>query len=380
MDRNARRSRPLQPRRAPARGNGFVNAHGYPLLKTISEIAMSRTMTSKITSRFRRRTETEATAPEGLEAPVVQTVEAKAESATPETAPGRTEAKATDTKSEAKPDLAAEPKAVMGPARLVEMERPKPAPQPDLRPAKAWLSNAHAYRVPAAAAAALVAALLTGYGLGVAGQVSETGKTSAKSAALLASSAKDLRDAQGQIVQLATELKSIKGAVENMKGDREKSRGDILAKQAQLSERVERAGQENASRIGRLAEQVDRIEKSTRQASAEKAADKADKSDKPERVAAAPIPPARPVRDVAHTGSLPDPKAADQKGDPRKTPLDGYVVRDYDDGYALIETRAGRYIDVAVGYTLPGVGKVEAIERRGRQWVVVTPKGYIGER
>ena len=370
--------KPVHPRRPPTRGNGFVNAHGYPLLKTISEIAMSRTMSTKITSRFRRRSETKTAAPESPEAPAAEKIEAKAETAMPEATLGAADDKAVDVKSDAKSEVTAEPKTTMGPARLVEVEKPKPAPQPDLRPAKAWLSNAHAYRVPAAAAAALVAALLTGYGLGVAGQVSETGKTSAKSAALLASSAKDLREAQGQIVQLASELKSIKGAVENMKGDREKSRGDILAKQAQLSERVERAGQENASRIGRLAEQLDRIEKSTRQAAADKAADKADK---PEKVAAAaPIPPAKPGRDVAHTGSIAEPKAADQKTDPRKTPLDGYVVRDYDDGYALIETRSGRYIDVAVGYNLPGVGKVEAIERRGRQWVVVTPKGYIGER
>ena len=30
--------------------------------------------------------------------------------------------------------------------------------------------------------------------------------------------------------------------------------------------------------------------------------------------------------------------------------------------------------------SVPGIGRVEAIERRGRQWVVVTAKGFIAER
>jgi hypothetical protein len=30
------------------------------------------------------------------------------------------------------------------------------------------------------------------------------------------------------------------------------------------------------------------------------------------------------------------------------------------------------------GGILPGVGKVEAIERRGARWVVLTDKGFIG--
>jgi septal ring factor EnvC (AmiA/AmiB activator) len=342
-------------------------------------------MTSKLTARFLRRADAGAE-PAVTPAPVAADK--------PETTPAVAAAP-----DEAKPDGALKSEATMPedqstaaakptvpPARMVEVEKPK-AGRPDLAQAKAWFSNAQAYRMPAAAAAALVFALGAGYGLGTAGQSREV--ASAKTVQMLEKTARDLRDANGQVGQLAAELKSMKAVVDGIRGEREKSRSDILAKQAQLSDRLERAGQENATRVGRLAEQLDRIEKAQREAhrqaaaeragKGEKTADKGEKAEKPEKVAAAPVPPAKPNLDVAHTGSLGDAKAV-EKLDPRKTPLDGYIVRDYDEGFALIETRSGRYIDVAVGYTLPGVGRVEAIERRGRQWVVITPKGYIGER
>lgn len=386
MSRSAADARPVRPPRAPAHGNGFVNGHGYRLLNATPALAMSITMTTKFTSRFRRRND------DGSLGPAVADTAALPE-AGPATGPTKGEAtpdvsKADAVKSEA---AAAEPpapvtakseavdraaKLAAAPARMVEVEK-KSAYTDHFAQAKAWMSNGHAYRLPAAAAAALVLALGAGYSLGAAGQPRE-GVTAAKTAQILEGTAQDLRNAQTQIGQLAAELKSIKGAVEGIKGEREKSRGELLTKQSQLSERVERAGQENATRIGRLAEQLDRIDKATARQTTERT-DKADKPEKAEKVAAAPLPPAKPPLDVTHTGSIGDAKPA-EKPDLRKTPLDGYVVRDYDDGYALIETRAGRYIDVAVGYNLPGVGKVEAIERRGRQWVVITPKGYIGER
>jgi hypothetical protein len=52
------------------------------------------------------------------------------------------------------------------------------------------------------------------------------------------------------------------------------------------------------------------------------------------------------------------------------------VLRDVYDGVALVEGRDG-YQEVAVGQMLPGAGRVEAIERRGDRWVVVTSLGLI---
>jgi hypothetical protein len=62
----------------------------------------------------------------------------------------------------------------------------------------------------------------------------------------------------------------------------------------------------------------------------------------------------------------------------RNEPLDGWVVREVYDGAALVEGRNRRLYEVAPGGIVPGVGRVEAIERRGRNWVVLTDKGFIG--
>jgi len=41
-----------------------------------------------------------------------------------------------------------------------------------------------------------------------------------------------------------------------------------------------------------------------------------------------------------------------------------------------VESRRGLR-EIAPGDSLPGAGRVQAIERRGRQWVVVTSNGVI---
>lgn len=69
------------------------------------------------------------------------------------------------------------------------------------------------------------------------------------------------------------------------------------------------------------------------------------------------------------TGSLPD----------RTKPetVEGWAVRDVYDGVAILEDRRRRLVEVGAGDAVPGVGRVEAIERRGRNWVVVTRQGLI---
>jgi len=62
-----------------------------------------------------------------------------------------------------------------------------------------------------------------------------------------------------------------------------------------------------------------------------------------------------------------------------KTParLTGWVLRDVYNGNAVIETPERILHEVAPGKTLPGVGRIEALERNGKRWVVVTSKGVI---
>jgi len=59
-------------------------------------------------------------------------------------------------------------------------------------------------------------------------------------------------------------------------------------------------------------------------------------------------------------------------------PVDGWVLREVYNGSALVESRSRGLYEVMPGNIIPGVGRVEAIERRGARWVVVTDKGFIG--
>ncbi len=54
------------------------------------------------------------------------------------------------------------------------------------------------------------------------------------------------------------------------------------------------------------------------------------------------------------------------------------MLREVYNGAALVESRNRRLYEVMPGGILPGVGRVEAIQRRGTRWVVLTDKGFIG--
>ena len=71
---------------------------------------------------------------------------------------------------------------------------------------------------------------------------------------------------------------------------------------------------------------------------------------------------------------------ADRKNARPKVSLGGYVLRDVYRGMALVERRDGLIEEIAQGDLLPGAGRVTAIERRGRDWVVVTTQGVIDQR
>jgi hypothetical protein len=61
----------------------------------------------------------------------------------------------------------------------------------------------------------------------------------------------------------------------------------------------------------------------------------------------------------------------------RDAPVEGWVLHEVYNGVALIEGRDRRLLEVGLGTPIPGIGRVESIERRGRRWVVVTAKGLI---
>jgi len=194
--------------------------------------------------------------------------------------------------------------------------------------------------------------------------------------ALLAERAKE----NGQLAETVSALSARLQAVETAKGrdelaDLRRSIGDmkttaatsreLSAALADLSQRVEKLDREQGARLNKLGE----LDRETNARAAEFSA----RLDKLEKKPAAPppAPPPEPPKlgpNVAMepTGSIMRPRQV----------VRGYVVLDAEGDTALV---GGRYGERAVrpGDWLPGAGRVERVQRRGSNWVVVTDQGLI---
>ncbi|AWN45569.1 hypothetical protein DK419_03895 [Methylobacterium terrae] len=207
----------------------------------------------------------------------------------------------------------------------------------------------------------------------------------------------------GEATRLATDLSLLRDRTIQAQDAADKGRTETGARLGQVSERLERLHRQEADLAAkvaavaeRLAAMAERQEHADREQAARLAAltDKLDKRPAPAPVAAvpatapvlaapvaaapsavAPVAVHKPVAaaEPALTGSLPD-KPADKA---KSATIEGWVLRDVYDGMAMIENRKRRLVEIGPGDTLPGAGRVEAIERRGRSWVVVTSKGLI---
>jgi hypothetical protein len=200
--------------------------------------------------------------------------------------------------------------------------------------------------------------------------------------------------------RLATDLSLLRDRTVQAHDSADKGRAEAGARLGQISERLERLQRQDGDLAGKVAAVAERLavlaerqEHADREQAARLAAlvEKLDKRQGAAPVAVAPVAPvpapmaaapvAAPAAAPKHvaaaepvlTGSLPDkPAAAAKPGT-----VEGWVLRDVYDGMAMIENRNRRLVEVGPGDTLPGAGRVEAIERRGRSWVVVTSKGVI---
>lgn len=197
-----------------------------------------------------------------------------------------------------------------------------------------------------------------------------------------------LHETREDLTRLTGDVKTLKVAIDSLKESVDRSRSESSTRQAQVVERLkgaERAPQEASARIQQIGVQLDRIESAAKEPAARFAAlgERLDRIERqiaiaaPKPVAAAPsAAPAGPAASAvgqepaSHTGSV-EPKSRD-------VPVDGWVLHEVSNGVALIESRNRRLIEVGPGEMVPGVGRVEAIERRGKRWVVVTARGIIG--
>jgi hypothetical protein len=198
-----------------------------------------------------------------------------------------------------------------------------------------------------------------------------------------------LRQNQDDVARLSGDLASIKMVIDALRQNVDQSRAEAGLKQSQIVERLDRADKtpvEMATTLARFGEQLTRLEAGAPDSTLKLDA-LGERLDRIERhmASAADAAAAKPVSAAAQSGA-PIPAAPDlplQTGSldasptARDTPVDGWVLHEVSDGIALIESRSRRLIEVGPGEMVPGVGRVEAIERRGKRWVVVTSKGVI---
>ena len=160
----------------------------------------------------------------------------------------------------------------------------------------------------------------------------------------------------------------------------------MKASLAALNEGLERLKQETSGRLTQLTTQLDRVEKTGGDTA--RITPLVDRLDRIERQTATLVTgsitqqgASSSAQEQTQSQSQTQPqvqvaKAEEAKPDPKQQRLEGFVLREIFDGVALIEGRRG-IMEVAPGQNVSGIGRIEKFERRGRQWVVVTDKGFI---
>lgn len=172
------------------------------------------------------------------------------------------------------------------------------------------------------------------------------------------------------LARLSSDLESLKNTAAAFKEIEHTASTAAKSEQAKLSDKVERLAislQEPAKKLSSLEGRFDKMESQITTTLAAL-------NTKPAASAAPPAPTAPaapPMTEAAAREEAPAPKPV------KSEPVDGWVLREVYNGAALVESRNRRLYEVMPGGILPGVGKVEAIERRGARWVVLTDKGFI---
>ncbi len=175
------------------------------------------------------------------------------------------------------------------------------------------------------------------------------------------------RDETAELRKIAAEMKAQSGAARDL--------GGALA---QLTARVDRVDHDQSARLDKLADRIDH-ESTARIADLATRLDKLEKRPPAAVLAAAPTPPPTPSPRLAAAAARPDPGVSNETTgsiERPRAPLRGYWLVEVQDGFAIVDGRDGPQ-QVTPGDLLPGAGRVQRIERRGHEWVVVTSAGII---
>lgn len=207
--------------------------------------------------------------------------------------------------------------------------------------ARSWLTS----YAPLAAGIALTAAVGALAGAGTTATLMRDTSPPASFAA--ADAARALQDS---VAQLGSELATLKTGIANAQRSTTTQFGKLAERLDRSEKAQEKIQAEPAAKIAKVQESIDRLEKRQQQA------------------AATPAPAAAPEI----TGSVMPPK-----DELRPQVAEGWRLRDFYNGRALVENRIGTLFEVGPGSKVPGLGKVEAIKRENGKVVVVTAGGTI---
>jgi hypothetical protein len=150
------------------------------------------------------------------------------------------------------------------------------------------------------------------------------------------------RALQDSVGQLANELATLKAGIANA----QRNTSTQFGKLTERLDRTEKAQAEPVGKLAKIQESIDRLEQ------------------RQQRVAA-------PVAVPEVTGSVAP------KEESRPQVAEGWRLRDFYDGRAVVESRNGTQFRVGPGSNVPGLGRVEAIKRENGKVVVVTASGII---
>jgi len=237
----------------------------------------------------------------------------------------------------------------------------------DRAPPRAGLSRAVVWASSLAAGLALIAGVAAA---ALYDHARETNLIAAKSEETrsLAQTVKTLKDRIDAIeaARAHDEGADMRKIAAEMKGESAGVR-DLSANLGQTNARIDKLERDHGARLDKLADRFDHE-------TAGKLADLSGRLDKLEKrpVAAAPVAPAPQAKPVPAAATV----SNETTGSIDRPKLPGYWLVEADEGYAVIDGRDGPQ-QVAPGDILPGIGQVQRIERRGRDWVVVTSAGVI---
>jgi hypothetical protein len=227
-------------------------------------------------------------------------------------------------------------------APIIELEAVQSAPA-DEKPPGEQAAPQHASRWGLPTYAPLAAAIVFAVALGaIAGAAATTGLL--RDSTPSSDTADAARALQTSVAQIGSELATLKAGIANAQRNSSAQFGKLTDR----LDRTEKAQAEPTAKLAKIQDSIDRLERRQQQAAATPA----------------------PAPEV--TGSVAPPKE-----ETKPQIAEGWRLRDFYDGRAIVESRNGTLFRVIPGSNVPGLGRVESIKRENGKVVVVTAGGII---